>query len=528
MTSVRSTLGGRVGSGLAQSLTSRLVGRAGRRAAVTWLALGTVLALSGCSASPDSDQKPTGLAFAACADRSSWAEVPLPEKRRGRLDVGCATLAVPIDHADPARGNLDVAVVRVRASNQHERIGSLVLNPGGPGVSGVDFMPSWAAWMPDELLARFDLISFDPRGTGRSAPIRCPDPADLAGAGLPELRTDAGWAAAQVLLRTSDQACADALGNAAGLFSTDATARDLDLLRKALGDEALTFVGWSYGARLGAHYARLFPGRVRALVLDAPPDPLASWETIVESQIAGFEAAFRAYAAQCRSRETCARVGDARSLLEQVVERARARPIPSGRATADKPATWDVVLRSVLGFLFVPELWPDLDGALTEASAGDSGSLYGMIDSLEGRTPANRDANASAALGVILCNDRPPDANPEHRRAEAAELARDYPTVGEYGAWWLFACAYWTVPHQPLPTTALTVTSPVLVIGTRGDPATPYPGVTAFADSIGGKALLLTWSGAGHTAFGRSPCVGEHVTSYLIGLRTPEQGTVCP
>jgi len=505
-------------------MTSAIVVRAGRRLVLTWLALAAVLTVSACTSS--SDQPPIGLSFAACDDMSGWAGAPLPEQRRGRLDVGCAALTVPIDHADPARGSLELAVVRVRASNQHARIGSLILNPGGPGVSGVDFMPSWATWLPDELLARFDIVSFDPRGTGRSAPIRCPE--RLEGAALPDLRTDTGWAAAQVLLRTRDEACAGALGRAAGLFSTDATARDLDLLREALGDNALTFVGWSYGARLGAHYARLFPGRVRALVLDAPPDPLASWDTIVESQIAGFEASFTGYAAQCRSRETCAGVGDARSLLGQVLQRARTEPIPSGRPIGDKPATWDVVIRSVLGFLSVPELWPDLDRALAEAAAGDSGSLYDMIDSLEGRTAADRDANASAALAVILCNDRPAAANPEQLRAKAATLAGDYPTVGEYGAWWLFACAYWTVPHQALPTTALTVTSPVLVIGTSADPATPYAGVTAFADSIGGEAVLLTWSGTGHTAFGRSPCVGEHVTSYLIRLHTPEEGTVCP
>jgi pimeloyl-ACP methyl ester carboxylesterase len=496
---------------------------------VAWLVLGTVLALAGCSVSPDLDRNATPLIFAPCADTSSWAAAPLPQQRRDRLDVRCAAFTVPIDHAHLTRGSLDMAVVRVRASNQHDRIGSLVLNPGGPGVSGVDFMPSWVAWLPNELLARFDIVSFDPRGTGRSAPIRCGDePADLEGAALPDLRTDEGWAAAQVLLRARDQGCADKLGNAASLFSTDATARDLDLLRDALSDEALTFVGWCYGARLGAQYARLFPGRVRALVLDAPPDPSAQWDTIVESQIAGFEAAFTSYAAQCHSRETCVRVGDVRSLLDQVLQKARAKPIPSGRPTGDKPATWDVVLRSVLGFLSAPELWPLLDDALTEADAGDSGSLHDMIDSLEGRTAANRDANASAALAVILCNDRPPVANPENLRAEAAEFAREYPTFGEYAAWWLFACSYWTVPHQALPTTALTVTSPVLVVGTSADPATPYPGVSAFADSVGPKAVLLTWSGTGHTAFGRSPCVGEHVTAYLIELRTPEEGTVCP
>jgi pimeloyl-ACP methyl ester carboxylesterase len=216
-----------------------------------------------------------------------------------------------------------------------------------------------------------------------------------------------------------------------------------------------------------------------------------------------------------------------RGLLNQVVEQARTTPIPSGRPTGDKPATWDVVLRAVLGFLFASELWPYLDSALREAAAGDSGSLYDMIDSLDGRSTTNPDADVPAAMRVILCNDRAPAVDAERLRSVAVELAGRYPIFGEFGVWWLFACAYWTTPHQALPTSALTVTSPVLVVGTSADPATPYAGVTAFAQSLGPKAVLLTWSGTGHTAFGRSPCVGGHVTTYLIELRTPAEGTVC-
>jgi pimeloyl-ACP methyl ester carboxylesterase len=486
------------------------------------------LALSGCSIARGIDQTSTVMTFGPCTDMSRWETAPLPEPRREHLDVGCATLTVPIDHADPARGSLDLSVVRLRATDPGRRKGSLVFNPGGPGASGVDLMPSWVAWLPDEILASFDLVSFDPRGTGRSAPIRCRDlPADLESAALPDLRTDAGWTAAQALLRAQTRACEDALGDSARHFSTDATARDLDMLRAALGDDELTFVGWSYGARLGAHYARLFPERVRALVLDGPPAASMPWATIIESQVAGFEASLASYADECRTRATCATIGDARGLFDRVVQRARTSPIPSGRPAGDNPATWNVVLRSVLGFLAAPELWPFLDSALAEADGGDSGSLYDMIDSLEGRSPANPDADTNDAASVIVCNDIAPGAGPDQLRADAAELTRAYHYFGEYGAWWLFACSYWSVPHQALPATPLTVASPVLIVGTRSDPSTPYSGVTEFAQSIGPKGVLLTWSGAGHTAFGRSTCVGDNVTAYLVGLRTPEEGTVC-
>jgi pimeloyl-ACP methyl ester carboxylesterase len=475
-------------------------------------ALLTVLALPGCSADHGST-----LRFQPCTDLPAGPEGP-------RLDVGCATLTVPLDHADPARGSLDMAVIRVRAADQRQRIGSLVLNPGGPGVSGVDFMPAWAASLPGELLARFDLVSFDPRGTGRSAPIRCRTGPE--GTPPPDLLTETGWEAASELMRAKARACLDALGDRLPLFSTDATARDLELLRVALGDDALTFVGWSYGARLGAHYARLFPEHVRAMVLDGPPAATVPWEAVIESQVAGFEAAFVTYAAQCRTRPTCVRDGDARALLDRVVDQARAKPIPSGRPAADPPATSDVVIRSVLGFLAAPEQWPLLDSALVEADNGDSGSLYDMIDSLEGRTPARPDADIDDAASVILCNDTAPRAAP--RQADAIRLARDHPIFGGYGAWWLFGCGYWTVPHQALPTSTLTVAAPVLIVGTRSDPATPYAGVTDFTRTIGARGVLLTWSGDGHTAFGRSPCVGAHVTTYLIDLKAPEEETVCP
>jgi len=502
------------------------------RRLVRLLALGMALVAGACSNAPVADPGPgrsPSFAFRACPDLADWDAMNLPGDRRQSLEVRCATLTVPVDHTQPARGTLDMAVMRVRAADQHDRIGSLVLNPGGPGLSGLDFMPWWASWLPDELLARFDLVTFDPRGTGKSSPVRCRElPDGLGTAPLPSLLTAAGRAAATRLLQARSRACLEALGDRASLFSTDATARDLDLLRAALGDRVLTFVGWSYGARLGAHYAHLFPDRARALVLDGPPDPQARRNTIVESQIAGFEDALATYAAQCRGRASCASIGDPAELLDRVVRTARATPIRSGRPAGDPPATWDVVLRSVLGFLAAPESWPHLDAALDEAAGGDSGSLYDMIDSLEGKTPAHPDADSDHAATVIQCNDTARDPAPDGMRAEVTRLARLYSRLGELGSWWLFACSYWTVPHPTLPAPASATTAPILVVGTRADPSTPFSGAAAMARVIGPSAVLLTSSGAGHTAFGRSPCVGEQVTRYLVDLVRPPQGTVCP
>jgi pimeloyl-ACP methyl ester carboxylesterase len=453
----------------------------------------------------------------------------MPLERRSRLDVGCTTLRVPLDHADPGRAELDLAVVRVRHAAQHDRIGSIVLNPGGPGGSGLDSMPIWASWLPDELLTRFDLVTFDPRGVGSSAPIHCRDlPADQEAAPLPDLLSDKGFAAAKERLATQAKACLDVLGDTAGLYGTDATARDLDLLRAALGDQTLTYVGWSYGARLGAHYAHLFPGRVRALVLDAPPDPEQPWTTLVERSLTGFEDAFTSYAAGCGSRDSCAAVGDPEALLARVVGTARAAPIPSGRPAADPPATWDVVLSAVFGFLPASEQWPALDAALLEADRGDSGALYDMVDALEGKTPSRPDADVGDAAQAIRCTDTPPRPAADALRSDAARVAAAFPRFGEYGAWWLFACTYWTAPHRGLPVPTTATTAPLLVVGTRADPSTPYAGAQALTRALGPKAVLLTWDGSGHTAFGRSPCIGEHVVRYLLDVLPPATGTACP
>ncbi|MFN8079790.1 MAG: alpha/beta hydrolase [Kineosporiaceae bacterium] len=492
------------------------------------LMAGTLLSACAASASGDGPSPSAGtpltgpgLTPAGCTDAANWAATAVDAARRALLDIQCGVLRVPRDHADPARGYLDLAVERVRSARQHDRIGALLLNPGGPGASGVDRMPDWAGWMSEELLERFDLVTFDPRGTGSSSPIDCPpSPSEAANAPLPDVLDDEGFAQGQANAAAWGRTCVAALGDTAGQFGTDTAARDLDLLRQAVGDDRLTYVGWSYGARLGAHYAHLFPDRIRALVLDAPPHPTAAWADAMTARIEGFEATLSRYVADCPQRDTCGPAQmQPRAVLDRVVAKAREHPIPSGRPAGDPPATWDTVLRGVLAHLAARELWPLLDAALIEADHGDSGSLYDLIDAIDGHSPTHPQADATDALDVILCTDSPApaDLTALRRRARAIEAAN--PSFGALGAWWLFACSTWPGPRTPLPAPTTTTTAPALVIGSPHDPATPYAGAVALADLIGPNARLLTSDVDGHTSFGRSRCVGTVVTRLLLEAR---------
>ena len=468
-----------------------------------------------------------GLRWTACGDDANWVVAGPSAPRRAHLTVECAELRVPLSYDDPHSVRLEVAVVRVRDDRQHNRVGSLILNPGGPAASGVDYLPGWAGWFPDALLERFDLVTFDPRGTGLSDPIDCPD--ELSSGPWPDVATSAGFEELARRIADDEASCAEHLGSAAGAYGTDDVARDLDLLRTTLGDDRLSYVGWSYGARLGAHYAHLFPGRVRALVLDSPPDPDSSTSSVVDAQIAGFEAALHAYVASCADRASCGELRNPAQVLDRVRTRARESGIPSGRRAGDPSADEDVVVRAVLGFLASPSSWAVLDLALAEADRGDSGSLYDMVDSLKGRTPARPDADTDAAMGVVQCIDSPSPESPEALRPAAQRMAIGHPTFGTAGAAWLLSCTGWPdSARRTLPPPTSATDAELLVLAGAEDPSTPLAGGQALASDLGSAAVLLVSEQAGHTSFGSSACVDEHVVEYLISARAPALGTVCP
>ena len=296
----------------------------------------------------------------------------------------CATLAVPLDYAQPAGRQIDVRLIRLPARKPSERIGSLLTNPGGPGGSGIDFLRAWARGVEGDIRDRFDLVSFDPRGVGQSTPLLCHDNAEAIIGLEPEPATADQWAKVRRVLRDFASLCAARGGDLLPHLGSLDVVRDMDRIREALGDPQLTYLGYSYGTVLGALYAEAFPDRVRAIVLDGPVDLSLSPDELNVTQAIGFERALSHFIEDCRERQCpLARNGrDPATALTEVVDRARANPIPS--ATEDRPAGPGEALLGIVASLYRKDFWPSLAQAVQSGLDGDGSWLVQLADGLWG------------------------------------------------------------------------------------------------------------------------------------------------
>jgi pimeloyl-ACP methyl ester carboxylesterase len=461
----------------------------------------------------------TGFA-ASDADRAGYADP--------RLE--CARLEVPLDYAVPEGRTAQVAVLRHRTT-EPGRIGSLVLNPGGPGGSGVALAASLSERLGD---GPFDIVGFDPRGVGASTPrIDC-----LTDAEWDADRADdtydpspAGVARDEAEARRTAEHCAERSGGADVLAhsGTRDVVRDMDVLRAVLGDQKLSYLGFSYGTRIGATYAEMFPGTVRAMVLDGAVDPDQDTESKVVGQRAGFQRAFEAFALACARQDECPLGDDPAGATARFQELSRPlidRPAPT---RAGRPLSYGDLITAVSASLYNARSWPRLAQGLTELADGDGSNLLARADEYEGRSPTGTYDNSKEVQLVVNCMDRDRITD----RARAADLQRKAreaapfadPGRGVSGA--LGTCAF--LPPTPdagarrpiatdLPTT--------VVISTTGDPATPYQSGVNLAETL--HARLLTVEGTQHTAaMHGDSCVDGIVLSYLEELTLPAAGTRC-
>ncbi|MEZ4553625.1 MAG: alpha/beta hydrolase [Dehalococcoidia bacterium] len=437
----------------------------------------------------------------------------------------CATLAVPVDYEQPTGRQIEVRLIRLPAREPSARIGALLSNPGGPGGSGIEFMRSWSRIVDGDIRDRFDLVSFDPRGVGESSPLLCHDNArELIGLD-PVPSTADEWAEVRRVIREFAELCAERGGEVLPFLGSLDVARDMDRIREALGEERITYVGYSYGTVLGALYAELFPERLRAAVLDGPVDLSLSPDELNVTQAAGFERALQHFIADCLERDCAlARDGDPVSALAEMVERAREAPIPS--ADADRPAGPGEAFLAIVASMYREAFWPSLVQAVEAGLDGDGTWLVQLADRLWGRR-GDEYNNSIEMNTAVNCLDYEYSRDPAHYEEAGREAEQVSPTFGAaFGATGL-ACAYWAAPSKPIGAPDAPGAPPLLVVGTTGDPATPFEWALAMRRDLV-TSTLLTFEGEGHTAYASgSRCVDDVVNAYLLDLALPEDGAIC-
>ncbi len=503
-----------------------------RRRAWTVVALAFALLAAGCSGGAAGPAKPAAPATLAAyyAQRLQWQP----------CDNGfdCARLLVPFDYRRPDGRRFSLPVIKLPAADPSRRIGALVINPGGPGGSGVQYALGARSELPSAVLDRFDVVGFDPRGVAGSEPaLSC-----MTGPELDKyLATDDTPANAAQLATVVSQSklyAARCEQNSAALLpyvGTQNAARDMDVLRAALGQSQLTYLGKSYGTFLGTWYAQLFPHRVRALVLDGAvdPDTPSIQDDVVQAQ--GFQVAFRSFVSWCLAQGDCplgsgsgsGSVDAAVAKTQGLIARANSAPL-ANHLSDDQVADGAILLTGVAAALYSKATWTALKTGLADAFAGDGTVLLQLANLLMERNPNGTYSNLADADTSVNCLDRPWPRSLTAWQAAAAQAARAAPLFGTSLVWGSLACAYWPVPSYPLPRVKAAGARPILVVGTLRDPATPYRWAQALASDLA-SGVLLGWNGDGHTAYGQgSACVDTIVNDYLINLSVPRSGMVCP
>lgn len=464
----------------------------------------------------------------------SWAPCQPAPSDQSRIPAGaeCGLLSVPVDYSKPDGDVAQLAMIRFKATG--DKIGSLLVNPGGPGESGVQGAASMYPTLPDEIRARFDLVGFDPRGVANSSPaVWCNSDADNDRVRADPQVDYSPEGVARIEQDTKDfvQRCVDKMGkDFLSNVGTVNVAKDLDAMRQALGDEKLTYLGYSYGTRIGATYAEAYPDKVRAMILDGAVDPNADPIEADIRQAAAFQQAFDDYAADCATDPDCplgtdpAKAVDAyRSMIDPLVDKPLQTKDPRGLSYSD------AIVGTILP-LYSPNLWRHLTDALREIEDGRGDTMLMLADLYMGRDAEGHYNNSTDVRVAVNCVDRPAVTD----RAKVVEQDRrirevaPFMSYGEFtGHAPLSTCAFWPVPPTSTPhEIKVAGLPPILVVSTTNDPATPYQAGVDLARQLGGT--LLTFDGTQHTVVLQgNPCVDDIATKYLIDVTVPPPDTRC-
>jgi pimeloyl-ACP methyl ester carboxylesterase len=439
----------------------------------------------------------------------------------------CTDVLVPIDYTNIKLGTFKISVLKHEASNKEDRIGSMFVNPGGPGASGVEYAYQAEYIVSPELLALFDIVGFDPRGVGRSAPIRC----------LTDDETDANYASDskpdnpaefETLVKEAQAYVAKCEKNTKNLtaYSTENAARDMDVIRAVLGDKKLNYLGKSYGTYLGTIYAQLFPGKVGRLVLDGAIDPDATPVQQSITQAVGFDNALDAFIKDCLQLDTCPLPKDAtKGYFTDLFDSVAKKPLTT---RSKRVATETLVVLGTASALYDNESgWPMLRLALKQATDGKGSMFLTLADAYTGRQlNGTYPSNEGDSGFVIDCLDWNDGRSNEQIEKDALMFKDQAPAFGPYLSYSGIACKYFPGIKQPIKIKQIK-TTPIIVIGTLRDPATPYSWAVALNKLIT-NSLLITLDGDGHTGHGRgSTCVDKTVDEYFITGKIPAADQKC-
>ena len=466
-------------------------------------------------------------------DCDGFARTPAEHNSYTAPGLQCARMQAPLDYTQPQGQQVSLGLLRRPASGT--KTGSLVVNPGGPGASGMDTAADLSSTVANTALGEhFDLVGFDPRGVGASQPaIVC-----LSGPENDAERADVDVDTSPAGIATTEREEKDYVGKCAQRMNPDVlahigtreVAQDVDVLRSVLGDTKLSFLGYSYGTRIGAAYAEAFPANVRALVLDGAVDPTANPVRELIDQGQGFQGAFNAFAADCTRQAGCALGDDPLAAVARY--RALVNPLITTPAATRDPRrlSYGDSQTGTLQALYSPQLWSALRAGLSQLASGSGDTLLALADLYVGRNADGTYSNTIDAFNAVRCVDDPPLTD----RVVNDQAEAQYRIVAPFlddghgsGAAPLDTCAFWPVPPTSAPHVLRAPGLPqTLVISTTGDPATPYAAGVDLAKQLG--ARLLTFKGNQHTvALQGQDCVDKAVTKYLVDLKLPDDGTIC-
>lgn len=486
-----------------------------------------VVMLAGCSSSgttagTSTDSNTNSTPTTVDTSPFGWKEFGAS----GRVETG--HLQVPIDYSNPSKGTFDLYVARHLAVPE-KRIGSLLVNPGGPGFGGSDYAIYADSVYGKELLDRFDIVGWDPRGTGLSEPaIDCIDDYDRYFTGLditPD--TDADRTKIVDLSKEFADLCVKKNKDIIDHIGTNESARDIDSIRAALGEAKISYFGFSYGSELGAVWATLFPNTVRAAALDGAADPTANALDLALQQSAGFEQALNTFLARCSSTATCAfhHNGDAEGAFDALMTRLDATPIPTVDGRPD--LTRGMALNAVAQAMYSDSIWPDLEKALADADRGDGAAMLQLMDDYFQRRKDGTWDNGLEAFQVISCADSPERPTVAEEDASAAQFQKVAPrfSPGDVGSYF---CTFFPPTTDPVVPVTGKGAGPILVMGTTGDPATPLEGTRRMASTLENGRLVVV-KAEGHTGYLPDSCSGDVIDAYLVDpvKNVPADGYTC-